>query len=82
MTNPAQVIIEKFGGPNEVAAICKCDISRVHRWTYPKDKGGSDGIIPPKRQDQLLAAAPSKGIKLKRDEFFPRIVPNPVGAQL
>lgn len=75
--NPALAIIEKFGGIPAVAKICGVDVSRVHRWTYPKEKGGSDGIIPPKRQNQLLAAAVSKGVELKRDDFFPEIKTQP-----
>lgn len=53
-----------------MASITNRDISRVHRWTYPQEKGGSGGIIPPKAQDMLLAAAPAYGVSLSRDEFF------------
>lgn len=77
MTNPAERIIAKFGGPAVVAEITKRDISRVHRWTYPPEKGGSGGIIPPKAQDMLLAEAAARGIALTRDEFF-----HPVGEPL
>lgn len=70
MSNPAQAVIEKFGGPSKVAELCKCDISRVHRWTYPKDRGGSGGIIPTKQQNVLLSLAHANGVELTRDEFF------------
>lgn len=60
MSNVATRIIEKIGGFKAVSKLLGCDISRVHRWTYPKEKGGTDGHIPPKRQRQLLEKAPDK----------------------
>lgn len=60
MSNIASRVIEKLGGAKAVSELLKCDISRVHRWTYSKEKGGTDGHIPPKRQRQLLAKAPDK----------------------
>lgn len=67
MSNVASRIIEKLGGAYAVAALLKCDISRVHRWTYPKNRGGTGGHIPPKRQRQLLEKAPGK---VTPDDFF------------
>lgn len=82
MNNPAQTVIEKFGGDiAKIAGICRVHVSRVHRWTYPKEKGGTDGIIPPKRQDLLLAAAPREGVDLRRDDFFPAIAEQPSAPQ-
>lgn len=70
MSEPAKTIIKKFGGFIEVAKICGVDVSRVHRWTYPQNRGGSNGFIPVARQDELLAEAKRRRIKLKRDDFF------------
>ena len=70
MSEPAKSIIQKLGGFKEVAEICGVHESRAHRWTYPKDRGGTGGFIPTKRQDALLAEAKKRRIKLKRDDFF------------
>ena len=70
MQNPASQVIEKCGGPQAVAEILGVDVSRVHRWTYPKERGGSDGIIPTRHQQRLLDEARKRGIELEPDDFF------------
>jgi hypothetical protein len=70
MTNPASNIIEKCGGHQAVADMLQVDVSRVYRWTYPRDRGGSDGVIPAKHQMRLLAEAGSRGITLSPNDFF------------
>jgi hypothetical protein len=70
MQNPAAQVIEKCGGPQVVAEILGVDVSRVHRWTYPKERGGSDGIIPTRHQQRLLDEARSRGIELEPADFF------------
>lgn len=79
MSNPALQIIEKLGGALAVAEGLKIDVSSVHKWTYPKEKGGTDGRIPSKRQEEIIKL----GRKLKKpifpNEFFemPRTGVNP-----
>ena len=46
------------------------DITRVHRWTYPKDRGGTGGLIPADVQQLLLDAAVKRGIELTPAHFF------------
>lgn len=46
------------------------DVSRVYRWTYPKEKGGTNGRIPTKHQQKLLDAARAEGIDLAPEDFF------------
>lgn len=70
MTNIALNIISKFGGHDVVSHIVGIDRSNVHRWTYPKDKGGTGGIIPARHQPVLLAKAQEMGIDLKPSDFF------------
>jgi hypothetical protein len=70
MKTPAEVVIEICGGPRAVANICGVDVSRVHRWTYPPDRGGTGGIIPAKHQNTLLDAARSRGLALRPEHFF------------
>lgn len=64
-------IIEKCGGPRAVAEICGVDVSRVHRWKYPPERGGTGGIIPASHQITLLEGARAAGINLRPDDFFP-----------
>lgn len=65
------MVIEKFGGYAPVAEILGIDVSRVYRWTYAPDKGGTGGTIPQKHQIPLMAAAREKGIALSPADFFP-----------
>lgn len=70
MHNVASRIIKKCGGFAAVAALVGVDVSRVHRWTYPKERGGTDGLIPTRQQQVLLTKAVEKGIDLTADDFF------------
>lgn len=67
---PAKSIIEKCGGPAKVAEITGRDLSRVYRWMYPADRGGSNGRIPYDEADKLLKYAAKNGITLEPGEFF------------
>jgi hypothetical protein len=73
--NPASAIIEKCGGPKAVAAMLDVDVSNVHRWTYPKSRGGTGGVIPTRHQRRLLDEAKAKGVKLKPADFFAEPTP-------
>lgn len=68
--NPAQHVIEKCGGPQAVAKMIGVNPSNVHRWTYPKARGGTDGLIPTQQQHALLVAARERGIDLQPADFF------------
>jgi hypothetical protein len=68
--NQAQRIISKCGGAQAVAEITGVHPSRVHRWGYPKEKGGSDGVIPARHHQKLLEGARKRGIKLRPADFF------------
>lgn len=70
MTNIAQNIISKFSSVQEIANICKVDVSTVHKWKYPKHRGGTAGLIPAQYQQLLLDGAPACGVELKPDDFF------------
>ncbi len=71
MSNVADAIIRKCGGHQVVADICGVHVTRVYRWTYPREKGGSDGAIPTRHQAQLLKGARDRGISLTPVDFFP-----------
>lgn len=70
MSTPAQRVVKKMGGPTAVAKLLGVDVSNVHRWGYPKSRGGADGRVPGKHQQELLNAARARGIDLSPDDFF------------
>lgn len=70
MKSPAEFVIEKCGGHAVVAEVLGVDISRVYRFTYPKSRGGTDGVIPAKHQITLLAEMPKRGVALRAQDFF------------
>jgi hypothetical protein len=74
-TTPAARIIERFGGTEAVAAIVGLSVSRVYRWTRPRSRGGTDGLIPSRYQPILLAAARKRGIALTPADLVPDCPP-------
>lgn len=66
MSTPASRAIEAFGGAAELAEAVGRSVSRIHRWTYPKSRGGTDGEIPggTKMLTSILAAARDRQIPL------------------
>jgi hypothetical protein len=70
MSNSAEIIISKLGGVDEVARAAGVDVSRVYRWTYPKERGGTDGEVPRRHWQSLIMAAHMRGIELQHDDFF------------
>ena len=68
---PANTIIELCGGFKAVSAITGRDETRVRRWTYSKERGGSGGLIPSDMQQVLMRAARAKGLPLAPEHFFP-----------
>ena len=67
---PAERVIKRCGGVAKTAAIVGRTQSVVHRWTYPKDKGGTGGTIPGKAQAKLLEAAARGEVDIRPDDFF------------
>jgi len=70
MMEPARTIIEICGGFSTVAAMVQRSEIRVRRWTYPKNRGGSAGLIPSDCQQVLLREARARGIDLRPEHFF------------
>ncbi len=71
MLEPAKSIIKAFGGVDIVAEIVKRDRTSVFRWTYPKSKGGTDGLIPSNMHGLLYAAALERDISISAEQFMP-----------
>lgn len=72
---PANTIIAICGGFRAVAEITGRDETRVRRWTYPKDKGGSGGLIPAECQQIIMDAARERRLPLTPEHFFPAPTP-------
>lgn len=67
---PAHSVIEAFGGVDKVSTITGKHISRVYRWMYPKEQGGTGGIIPQPEAAKLLKHARDNGVAVTADSFF------------
>lgn len=67
---PAERIIKRCGGVARTAEIVGRTQSVVHRWTYPKNRGGTGGMIPGAAQVKLLEAAARGEVDIRPDDFF------------
>ena len=63
-------VIEKCGGVDRVAEICGRSRSWVHKWKYPKSRGGLNGFVPNEDAEKLLAAASRGEVNLQPSDFF------------
>ena len=64
MISPAERTIAKFRSAQKVAEIAGVNVSNVHRWTYPKDRGGTGGLVPGRHHRRLLDAGRDPDIGL------------------
>lgn len=76
MINPAVKIIEVFGGVALVAEATNRGRAQIHRWTYPRERGGTGGLVPSEAQIRLLCFAAEHGIPLEPRHFFEGLVPD------
>lgn len=67
---PAHNVITKCGGVAEVARITGRNATAVYKWTYPRKRGGTDGIIPTSAMRQLTDAMQRGDVDLKPADFF------------
>jgi hypothetical protein len=70
---PASTIIKAFGGPGAVSAAAGVHRTRVWKWTQPREKGGTGGVIPHWHVRKLLEHASAKGIAITPADFAPTI---------
>lgn len=73
----AERIFRKFGGARGLMRALKgigheWNPSSIYRWNYPREKGGSGGLIPTAAWPALLQAARVEGVHLASEEFDPR----------
>lgn len=70
---PAKSVIAKIGGVEKVSEITDKHVSRVYRWMYPKERGGTGGMIPQGDIPALIAYARANDIQISADDFFPEV---------
>ena len=68
--NAAENVISKCGGIKKVREWLGVNLSTVYRFTYPRERSGTDGIIPAHHQVVLLRKAQEHGIDLGPADFF------------
>ncbi len=64
MKNVASIVISKLGGFAAVSSGIGVDKTWVHRWTYPRSRGGTGGVIPQRHFSDLLKFARARGVEL------------------
>lgn len=69
--NPAKSVIERLGGVDKVSEITGKHRTRVFRWMYPQERGGTGGLIPQRDIPKLLDYARNKQIRLRPGDFMP-----------
>jgi len=67
---PARSIIERLGGVEVVAAATGRNRTRVYRWMYPIERGGTGGVIPQREIPTLLELARERQVDLSHSDFF------------
>lgn len=69
--DPAMRVIQAFGGANKLAKAIGRDVSRIHRWSYPKGEGGTGGAIPggSAMLARILSAAEERQIHLSLEDL-------------
>ena len=75
LCEPAKSIVEKFGGPYELAQSIGLHPTAIYYWMWSKSKGGSDGVIPLSKWGQILQAAKQKRLKLKLQDLYGKALP-------
>ena len=72
LLDPARTIIDRFStseacGVSVVSAITGVGVTSVRKWRYPKEKGGTGGLIPSRRWMRLKQEGRRRGIPLPDD---------------
>lgn len=62
--NPAADIIRTFGGVRATARIAGVNPAAVSRWKAPRERRGTNGLIPQRHWQRLLDHAKSVRIRL------------------
>jgi len=71
-------VFDRFGGVMKTAKALKAlgpqharDRSTLYRWTYPREKNGTGGLIPASAMPSIMRAARLHGIVIRPDDIYP-----------
>lgn len=67
---PAASIISALGGPTAIADVIGLHRTRVSMWQAPREKGGTNGMIPYRHIGKLMKMAQDRDIKLGPADFL------------
>lgn len=75
----AERIITKFGGPHRMAKILAAvgkprRYETILRWLYPRDRNGTDGMVPSGAWPDIFYAARMEGIVITPEDLDPRVL--------
>lgn len=70
MLNDAHSIIRQFGGVKKLANAINKDPATIYRWTYPKSKNGTGGLIPSSALNKVIDAAKRLNIELQQSDHY------------
>jgi hypothetical protein len=65
-------IIGKFGGARRLAKLLGFEASRVYKWTYPRERGGTGGLIPAAVIPRVQVLAEFENIELSESDWAPK----------
>lgn len=79
----AERIIERLGGMDHLMELLAyvghpINLCTLYRWTYPKERGGTGGLIPTHMWPVIFQAARCEGIILGPEDLDPRPMPRKV----
>lgn len=66
----AKHIITKCGGAKRAAELTGRHWSSIYKWTYPREQGGTGGLVPAEAQAELMGAARRGEVDLTPADFF------------
>ena len=81
---PAARLIKQFGVAT-LAGWTRRDRSRIHAWTWSKDRGGTGGLVPHAVRSSIIEGAAAQGESLTYADFEPQAgeayLPEPIRAR-
>lgn len=68
---PATKIILALGGPKAIAEVVGVHRTRVSMWQAPRERGGTNGMIPYKHIRKIMEMARGLDVDLRPEDFIP-----------
>ncbi|UOA14494.1 hypothetical protein [Sulfitobacter dubius] len=72
---PAASIISALGGPTAVAETIGIHRTRVSMWQAPRERGGTNGMIPYRHIEKIMEMARAQNVSLGPESFMPVTAP-------